>query len=71
MKLIARIAWLVSLAGVAAQAQDAARVEPLHFHHVHLNSTDPAAEPTTVATADLNLTAGLPLAVQPGSKFVL
>jgi Glyoxalase/Bleomycin resistance protein/Dioxygenase superfamily len=43
MKLIARIAWLVSLAGVAAQAQDAARIEPLHFHHVHLNSTDPAA----------------------------
>ena len=43
MKLIARIAWLVSLAGVAAHAQDAARIEPLHFHHVHLNSIDPAA----------------------------
>jgi hypothetical protein len=26
MKLIARIAWLVSLAGVAAHAQDAARI---------------------------------------------
>src|SRR5262249_10321464 len=25
------------------QAQDAAKVEPLHFHHVHLNSTNPAA----------------------------
>ena len=43
MKQIARIAWLVSLAGVAAGAQDAARIEPLHFHHVHLNSADPAA----------------------------
>ena len=43
MKLIARIAWLVSLAGVAAHAQDGARIEPLHFHHVHLNSIDPAA----------------------------
>ena len=43
MKLIARIAWLVALAGLAAHAQDATRVEPLHFHHVHLNSTDPAA----------------------------
>jgi glyoxalase/bleomycin resistance protein/dioxygenase superfamily protein len=43
MKLIARIAWLVLLAGVAVQAQDAPRIEPLHFHHVHLNSTDPAA----------------------------
>jgi hypothetical protein len=43
MKLIARIAWLVSVAGLAAHAQDAAKVEPLHFHHVHLNSTDPAA----------------------------
>ena len=41
MKLIARIAWLVLLAGVAAHAQDAARIEPLHFHHVHLNSVDP------------------------------
>ena len=26
-----------------ANAQDAAKIEPLHFHHVHLNSTDPAA----------------------------
>jgi len=43
MKLIARIAWLVALAGLAAHAQDATRVEPLHFHHVHLNSIDPAA----------------------------
>ena len=42
MKLIARtrVAGL-GLAGVAAHAQDAAKVEPLHFHHVHLNSIDP------------------------------
>ena len=45
MKLIARIAVIIAAAGVAApRAQDApAKVEPLHFHHMHLNSTDPKA----------------------------
>jgi len=45
MKLIARIAVVIAAAGVAApHAQDApAKVEPLHFHHMHLNSTDPKA----------------------------
>src|SRR3954453_3119511 len=45
MKLIARIALIVAAAAVAVpRAQDApAKVEPLHFHHIHLNSTDPAA----------------------------
>ena len=43
MKLIARIAVIIAADGVAApRAQDApAKVEPLHFHHMHLNSTDP------------------------------
>jgi hypothetical protein len=45
MKLIVRIAVIIAAAGVAApRAQDApAKVEPLHFHHMHLNSTDPKA----------------------------
>jgi hypothetical protein len=43
MKLMARSAFLVSLAVLAARAQEAAKIEPLHFHHVHLNSMDPAA----------------------------
>ena len=45
MKHIARIALVVAAIGVAVpRAQEpAANVEPLHFHHIHLNSTDPAA----------------------------
>src|SRR3954468_22774429 len=45
MKLIARTALIVLAAAVAVpHAQDApAKVEPLHFHHIHLKSTDPAA----------------------------
>ena len=43
MKLIVRIALVFAAAGVAApHAQEAqAKVEPLHFHHMYLNSTDP------------------------------
>ena len=44
MKLMARTAFLVLLSVAAAvRAQEPAKVEPLHFHHVHLNSMDPAA----------------------------
>jgi len=43
MKLMARTACLISFAVLVAYAQEAAKVEPLHFHHVHLNSVDPAA----------------------------
>src|SRR3954452_9675833 len=45
MKLTARLAVIAAAAVVAApHAQDAApKIEPLHFHHVHLNSVDPAA----------------------------
>ena len=45
MKLIARTAFVIVAIGLAApHAQEPpAKVEPLHFHHVHLNSTDPAA----------------------------
>ena len=39
-----RIAIVVALTALAAHAQEPpAKVEPLHFHHVHLNSTNPAA----------------------------
>ena len=32
-----------SLAGYAVRGQEQTKVEPLHFHHVHLNSMNPAA----------------------------
>ena len=44
MKLIARMRlWSRRVAGRAHAQEPAAKVEPLHFHHVHLNSMDPAA----------------------------
>jgi len=40
----ARITFVLALAALAVHAQEPpAKVEPLHFHHVHLNSTNPAA----------------------------
>ena len=56
MKLIARTAFvIVAIALAAPRAQEPpANVEPLHFHHVHLNSTDPAkAVEEGMAWADL------------------
>jgi hypothetical protein len=43
MKLLIPTACAFVLATLAVRAQEAAKVEPLHFHHVHLNSVDPAA----------------------------
>jgi hypothetical protein len=45
MKVTARLALVIAAALVALpHAQEpAAAVEPLHFHHIHLNSTDPKA----------------------------
>jgi hypothetical protein len=44
MKFTARIALvIVGIALAAPRAQEAAKVEALHFHHIHLNSTDPKA----------------------------
>src|SRR6476659_5628333 len=45
MKLIVRTALVVAslVAFVGAQEPPASSTEQLHFHHVHLNSTDPAA----------------------------
>jgi catechol 2,3-dioxygenase-like lactoylglutathione lyase family enzyme len=43
-QLLTRISFVVALTALAAHAQEPpAKVEPLHFHHVHLNSTNPAA----------------------------
>jgi glyoxalase/bleomycin resistance protein/dioxygenase superfamily protein len=45
MRSLARAALVFASFGVLVAAQDSpvAVVEPLHFHHVHLNSVDPAA----------------------------
>jgi hypothetical protein len=45
MKHIARVAFVIVAAGlvVPRAQQPASTVEPLHFHHIHLNSTDPKA----------------------------
>src|SRR5882762_11309093 len=44
MKLITRTAFVIAIGLAAPHAQEApAKVEPLHFHHIHLNSTDPKA----------------------------
>src|SRR6476659_7883534 len=45
MKLTVRLALVIAAAAVAVpRAQEtAAKVEPLHFHHIHLNSVDPKA----------------------------
>src|SRR5437773_11925548 len=46
MKLLIATGVAIGLAVIAARAQapaTATTIEPLHFHHVHLNSVDPAA----------------------------
>src|SRR6266568_5454682 len=45
MNLTARAVFVILLATFAAHGEErpAAAVEALHFHHVHLNSVDPAA----------------------------
>src|SRR3954447_23990311 len=43
MKSMARIVVIAALGLSAPRAQEPAKVEPLHFHHIHLNSTDPKA----------------------------
>ena len=46
MKLLIATGVAIGLAVIAARAQapaTATTIEPIHFHHVHLNSVDPAA----------------------------
>jgi len=77
MKLIARIAVIIAAAGVAApRAQDApAKVEPLHFHHMHLNSTDPktaaAYYPKPFAVSAIATTFNGFDAVKTGNVYIL
>jgi hypothetical protein len=77
MKLTARIAVIVAAAAVAApHAQDTApKVEPLHFHHIHLNSTDPAAAaayyPKPFALSATKTTFNGFEAVKTGNVYVL
>src|SRR3954462_11098825 len=43
MKSMARIVVIAALGLSAPRAQEPAKVEPLHFHHIQLNSTNPKA----------------------------
>jgi catechol 2,3-dioxygenase-like lactoylglutathione lyase family enzyme len=43
MKCFSSIAIAGALAGLVHAQEPAAKIEPLHFHHVHLNSTNPPA----------------------------
>jgi len=81
MTLIARttlviIIVIVSIGLAAPHAQEtAAKVEPLHFHHVHLNSTDPAAAaayyPKPFALSATKTTFNGFEAVKTGNVYVL
>ena len=72
---MARNAMFAVLVAVAAvRAQEPAKVEPLHFHHVHLNSTDPAAAaayyPKPFASASKTTFNGFE-AVKTGNVYIL
>src|SRR5438477_12419471 len=77
MKLTARIGLVIALALVAAPRaqQPAAAVEPLHFHHIHLNSTDPKAAaayyPKPFALSATATTVNGFEAVKTGNVFIL
>ena len=80
MKLTARLAFGIAIvmtsALVAPHAQTgAASIEPLHFHHIHLNSTDPAAAaayyPRPFALSAARTTFNGFEAVKTGNVYVL
>src|SRR5436309_6178942 len=75
MKLMARTACLISFAVLVAYAQEAAKVEPLHFHHVHLNSVNPAAAadyyPKPFALSATRATYNGYEAVKTGNVYIL
>jgi len=64
-----------SLAGYAVRAQDQTKVEPLHFHHVHLNSMNPAAAaayyPKPFALSATKTTFNGYEAVKTGNVYIL
>ena len=77
MKLMTGLGLAVLSIGLMARAQDrpASTVEPLHFHHVHLNSVDPkaAAEyyPKPFAESATKTTFNGFEAVKTGSVYLL
>jgi catechol 2,3-dioxygenase-like lactoylglutathione lyase family enzyme len=76
MKLIARTVFLTILTVfVAVHAQEPAKVEPLHFHHVHLNSVNPAAAaayyPKPFAESATKTTFNGHEAVKTGNVYIL
>jgi len=76
MKLSTRLALIITIAAVAApRAQPPTGVEPLHFHHIHLNSTDPKAAaayyPRPFALSATATTFNGFEAVKTGNVFIL
>ena len=79
MKLVARTAFVVVSLGVfvgaEGQDQSAPAVEALHFHHVHLNSMDPAAAaayyPKPFAKSATKTTFNGHEAVKTGNIYIL
>src|SRR3954453_4364749 len=75
MKSMARIVVIAALGLSAPRAQEPAKIEPLHFHHIHLNSTDPKAAaayyPKPFALSAAATTFNGFEAVKTGSVYVL
>jgi hypothetical protein len=77
MNLTARTVVVIVLAAFAAHGQDrpAPTVEPLHFHHVHLNSLNPAAAaayyPKPFAQSATKTTFNGHEAVKTGNVYIL
>ena len=70
----AAVAWSVP-APMQAQGQTPAAIEPLHFHHVHLNSVDPEAAaayyPKPFAKTATKTTFNGQPAVKTGNIYIL
>src|SRR5215211_5168703 len=77
MNLTARIALIIITAVVAVPRaqQPGASIEPLHFHHIHLNSSDPKAAaayyPKPFALSATTTTFNGFEAVKTGNVYVL
>jgi hypothetical protein len=78
MKTLPRLAFVVALGSavlVARSQETPAKVEPLHFHHVHLNSVNPAAAadyyPKPFAISATRTTFNGFEAVKTGSVYLL
>jgi Glyoxalase/Bleomycin resistance protein/Dioxygenase superfamily len=75
--MLARVALVViALTGLAIRAQESpAKLEPMHFHHVHLNSMNPAAAaayyPKPFAESATKTTFNAFEAVKTGNLYIL